>query len=494
LGDTAGVFYNQFRLAHTYPAANIYKGFLSMVDVNGCQTKAVPFNIEIWALPVANFEHDNIRCEKTDIAFRDISTTNNGTISSLVWNFGEPSSGVRNTSTLPAPTHNFATANTFNVSLTAQCSNGCRSTSVSKTVVINPKPLARFILPDTVCLPNAAQFRDASTIADGSQASFTYNWNFGDLGGAGNVLTGSGLTNVSHVYPSSANYVVRLIVTSKDGCIDDTVRTLTSSSLRNQPIAQYIVNTPSQDTPRICFGDSILFRDNSLNVRKSYWIWGNGNVDSVLNPAAQFGLSLPGLYYGTHYIVDNFGCRSANRFFTTIISDVPEVVGKTVYVRPNTPILLTPSYKNATFYEWQLVKPANSASSFLNFDDINYPTCVTSKDLTYLITAFNDACASIPDSFKVKILEVPVIPTAFSPNGDGINDIWDLGSLVNYTGASVQVYDRFGKIVFNRPVFSQSWNGRIQNSGADCPTGVYYYIINPGSGVPVMSGYVTILR
>lgn len=87
------------------------------------------------------------------------------------------------------------------------------------------------------------------------------------------------------------------------------------------------------------------------------------------------------------------------------------------------------------------------------------------------------------------------IPNAFSPNGDGVNDIWDITSLSAYKKVEVAVYDRYGRKVFESLGNIKPWNGQFSNSGALVPTGTYYYIINTNDVAhKIVTGTVTILK
>jgi gliding motility-associated-like protein len=85
-----------------------------------------------------------------------------------------------------------------------------------------------------------------------------------------------------------------------------------------------------------------------------------------------------------------------------------------------------------------------------------------------------------------------IIPNAFTPNGDGINDTWDIQKINNYPDCSVQVFNRYGLLVFSSIGYSIPWDGIYK--GSELPTGTYYYIINLYAGIPVLSGFVVIIR
>jgi gliding motility-associated-like protein len=80
---------------------------------------------------------------------------------------------------------------------------------------------------------------------------------------------------------------------------------------------------------------------------------------------------------------------------------------------------------------------------------------------------------------------------AFSPNGDGVNDQWMLPGLDADTTALVQVYNRYGKLVFQSVAYPKAWDGYFQ--GALLPQGIYYYKISGRAGKQLLSGAVTLI-
>jgi len=84
------------------------------------------------------------------------------------------------------------------------------------------------------------------------------------------------------------------------------------------------------------------------------------------------------------------------------------------------------------------------------------------------------------------------IPNTFTPNGDGINDTWQINALHSYPQCTVLVYNRWGQQVFSSIGYTKPWDGGY--GGKPVPTGVYYYVINLGSNSPPLSGFVTVVR
>jgi len=89
-----------------------------------------------------------------------------------------------------------------------------------------------------------------------------------------------------------------------------------------------------------------------------------------------------------------------------------------------------------------------------------------------------------PDIFSVS-------SNSFTPNGDGINDQWILRGLESDKTATVQVYNRYGRMVFGSSGYTTPWDGHHQ--GSKLPQGTYYYKISVRSGKQVVSGVVSII-
>ena len=101
----------------------------------------------------------------------------------------------------------------------------------------------------------------------------------------------------------------------------------------------------------------------------------------------------------------------------------------------------------------------------------------------------------IADTFKVKS-ERPQcleIPTAFSPNGDGVNDIWEIGRMELYPDAVVEIFNRWGELMFRSSRgYSIPWDGT--RNGKALPMDSYHYIIDLHNGTKPVIGSVTIVR
>lgn len=136
-------------------------------------------------------------------------------------------------------------------------------------------------------------------------------------------------------------------------------------------------------------------------------------------------------------------------------------------------------------YKW-------SPSTGVSDPDILNPSFSPKVNTTYTLTVTTKGGCSGIAQVAISVLKTPIIPSAFTPNGDGINDTWEIKYIDSYPNATVDVYDRNGARVFTSVGYAVPWDGKI--GGKQLPFGVYYYVINTKSGRSAMAGNVTIIK
>lgn len=113
----------------------------------------------------------------------------------------------------------------------------------------------------------------------------------------------------------------------------------------------------------------------------------------------------------------------------------------------------------------------------------------------FYVQSVNGICPSPLGKVTVEVVNPGVvIPNAFTPNGDGINDLWGIAGLENYPGTEVSVFNRIGDRVYHSVNYSNPFDGRY--NGKPLPDGVYYYIVDtkkPDCSAG-LSGSLTIIR
>jgi gliding motility-associated-like protein len=126
---------------------------------------------------------------------------------------------------------------------------------------------------------------------------------------------------------------------------------------------------------------------------------------------------------------------------------------------------------------------------------IKDPVASPSVTTIYTLSITDDKNCEASDSIKITVSGNSsniLVPNAFSPNGDGINDTWIITNLSTYPGATVDVYNRYGQLVFHSENGSKTWDGTY--NGRALPMATYYYIIDLKNNEKKIAGSVTIFK
>lgn len=114
----------------------------------------------------------------------------------------------------------------------------------------------------------------------------------------------------------------------------------------------------------------------------------------------------------------------------------------------------------------------------------------------YPITVSGAAASNYVITYTAGTLDIVTgdisITNAFTPNGDGINDTWDIKNLNLYSQCTVEVLNRYGEKIFYNNGYAKPWDGTF--NGRQLPVGTYYYIIKLKPGAKALTGPVNILR
>lgn len=197
-------------------------------------------------------------------------------------------------------------------------------------------------------------------------------------------------------------------------------------------------------------------------------------------------------YFNSTVIIDTIksyqGCDSVyvQNIINILVKPTVSFNNASVYTLVNTPITLKPITTNASIYNW-------SPKVFLDDSNNEYPVCYPLKDTSYKLIVYSDSGCKDSSYIKVLVSKPIKVPTVFSPNGDGVNDKWEIELLNSYHQNTVQIFDRGGQLLYSSfPGSYKPWNGKY--NGKDLPVGVYYYIIRLSPMQEPIAGYVTILR
>jgi gliding motility-associated-like protein len=233
----------------------------------------------------------------------------------------------------------------------------------------------------------------------------------------------------------------------------------------------------------ICFGASFTpsFNSNatSFSWSPSAGVSNTGIINPVLTPQSS-----------TNYTVTaTLGSCILQR--TVAITVFP---GATVNAGPDATIIAGDVYQmqaggTAGSYLW-------SPSVSLSLATVLNPTASPASTTTYTLQVTTGQGCTATDDVTITVVPYCVKPMeAFSPNGDGINDLWLITNGNCLTSAKAQVFNRYGSKVFEDNNYKNNWNGTYK--GKPLPDGTYYYIISfrlINGRVVLLKGNLTILR
>lgn len=278
---------------HRYAAAGTYSVQLRLVTAAGCADSMLLVNRIKIVDPVAAFTmSDSFRnCPPLITQFTNQSL--NGV--SELWDFGDGTSTSEH-----SPSHFYAVAGTFTVSLTVTGAGGCSAVMRKQVVVKGPSGSIHYS-PTVFCKSPA----DISFTARTNDA-VSYIWDFND--GATVVATDSVIT---HRYNNTGAYLPRLLLSDNSGC---RVPVLGTDTIR-------VINLKAKFEHAggiVCSNDNLAFTNTSTagdSITGCHWTFGDGsyaeNIAGVLH-----GYTNPGTYYPSLTVTTLHGCRDS--FSTTV--------------------------------------------------------------------------------------------------------------------------------------------------------------------------------
>ncbi|MBX7206082.1 MAG: PKD domain-containing protein, partial [Bacteroidia bacterium] len=459
---------------HLYSAEGTYN--VKLVVYSAFCKDSLNKSVTVSFKPKADFSMAPV-CEYDTAKFTDLSQVYVSTLNSWAWDFGDLHTSTQQNSsnkyTLPTTA---PASDSFAVRLIVGATTGCFDTIV-KTVHIFPKPYIAFNLA-APCYTDSAVFASSSSIISGTVQS--YLWDFGDGGS-------DTRSNPRHQYLTSNTYVVQLTATSDKGCST----TVSNNILINPPP---VGDFTFRDT---CVNDTVQFEDLSTTTDGSIsgwrWDFGNGKQDTVKMPRMAY--ASPATYPVKLTLITSSGCTYVNYVNKNIV----------IHDRPKVSFTADPDSTNILFTKITFTNPTNAVKFDWDFGDTTYSSEVnpehdyqdTGRFVVKLVATSDFGCM---DSATGRVIVSPAfsffIPTAFSPNEDGSNEVfYPMGE--GWKTFELTIYNRWGQTIFEgKP--NEAWLGTYNNKVGDwVQDGVYPYmvrVIDQRGKKKYFSGEVTLLR
>jgi gliding motility-associated-like protein len=382
---------------------------------------------------------------------------------SYVWNFGDGSAPV--TSNTARISHNYTKVGVFRVSLVAIDSSTC---NVADTTYLN-----MHVRSDNVSLSFSATklppcdqsvFEFDNTSTGPASKPFTnksFTWDFGD---GTKLAAGAGI--IRHTYAVGGAYNVKLSLNDSNYCNspDSLIKQI---SLAPNVIANFTL------PPAACAPFNASFRNTSTAGQQFFWDFGDGVTSTQTNPSHTY--ARPGTYPVQLIAVDVNTCNKRDTIVKNLVvvnKPTASFTYSPIPSQPNLPVQLVNTSTGAVTYKW-IFGDGNSLVTSKRDSTISYQYQKTATYNVCLVATNATGCSDTTCTPIDVIVEVGFsVPTAFTPNGDGVNDrvlVRGFGiSKVNF-----QIFNRWGELVFASSDIGAGWDGYFK--GKLQAQDVYHY-------------------
>ena len=351
-------------------------------------------------------------------------------------------------------------AGTYTV--TATDANGC--TAVNSVDLIDPPVLTISISGATGLNCSSDCNASATAIANGGVPPYDYTWDGGQ--------TGANPTNLCF----GQNV---LTVTDATGCmLMDTV----NISAIDTVIAEVPTNT------LICSNDSIYLNGTAVGSTITTVGWYEGDTTTLITNQSDTVIFRPIGNYTFFFIVSNGSCSDTTAYAISLVESPRVGVPSPISIFKDEVASIKVTNQDPTYlYNW-------NPGTDLTDSTIAEPISSTRETRIYTLTVTDTNNCTYLDSVEVIYSPDINIPSGFSPNGDGKNDVWRIDILDEFPGATVQVYNRWGELLYEQTNgYREPWDGTYE--GKALPIGTYYYIVDFKSNrFKTATGPITIVK
>lgn len=437
--------------SHLYDRPGTYDIKLTATSDYDCISETTG-QVTVNPSPIANFATSN-DCQYNEINFIDQSYVDNpDDIVTTIYDFGDQSAYVSENN----PAHLYNQPGNYNITMIVTTNNGCTD-NITLPVEIYPIPIASFSA-DQQCENEApTSFTNLSSISSGQIA--LYDWNFAD----GNTST---FPNPTNNYSSDGIYNTQLIVHSNHNCTDTIEIPVT---VLKKPTTYLMADIPESCSP-LCVNFTDFSLPNATNIVNRHWTFGNGEESFDQNPSSCFynESNTDDITFDVQLITRNdLGCSD-----TLLLTDYLEV-----FHNPIAQFKPDPEEKNMYHPEIEFLNYSTGAINYIwdfgdgntsfDYEPVNsYPD--TGLYTIELVALTNRNCK---DTTYENIRILPTVnlymPSAFTPNGDGVNDFAILKSYgIVDQGYNYYVFDRWGTLIFYTNDITKGWDGTYKGEVA----------------------------
>ncbi len=421
---------------YSYATSKNFIVKMKATNANTCTAERTQI-VTVVPLPIAAFAFPALICEnQTMVTLTDQSSVPAGiaSINNWWWSVGGK------TMQGPAPPPATAPGGPLAVKLVVTTMEGCRSDTTTKVIAIRYAPLPAFGIGDLMCNNETIRFTDQSTLPAGAggETIAKWYWTFDNAGGT----TAQNPTS----YFSAGTHNAQLITESRAGC--KSRPTERSFEIYPKPQIQLDINDSCVLVPI-----TYAARDVTGNAIKWDWNFGNGFRAGPTSQTATYNRE--GSRPFAIVAQTARGCKdSLFRPFT--IFDNKSFAGRDTVAAKGEPVQLNARGELNMRYSWS---PAVGLSQV----DIEKPLATLDRDQIYQLYTITDKGCKARSEISIKRFAGPELymPTAFTPNNDGVNDRFFVTPIGIKSFGYMAVYNRWGQLLFRTTNYNEGWDGKL---------------------------------
>ena len=504
---------------HTYADTGVYTIKLVVNGGTSCADSAAS-TLSVFPSFDTRFNSTAPVCKDVSVQFTDATFATYGPVNKWIWNFGDPGSGVNNSSTARNPTHTFAASGTYNVQLISSSQKGCIDTLLAPVIIVDT-PALRLPNDTLICSVDTLQIRAQKDIPGGT-IRWSPNYMISDVNSftplvspdvtttyTATLSDPSGCSTTKSFTINVVDFVTLATMPDTTICRTDSIQLriqsdglqyswsptagLSNSKIKNPKAAPGAASTTYRLTSTIgkcsktaditirtvpypaanagldsaiCFGrNAQLFASggSSYSWTPSFFLSATNIPNPIVrNPA-----------FSVQYVVrvtDTLGCPkpATDTVNINVVKLVANAGPRDTSIVRGQPLQLQGT--GGEFYLW-------TPSTYLSNPNISNPISTPTDSIEYVLSVRNAVGCTATDTINVRVFFLEpglYVPTAFTPNGDGINNTFKPIALGIRSLDNFVIYNRFGELVFQTKQIGNGWDGKYKGAGQGTDTFVWY--------------------
>ncbi len=395
---------------------------------------------------------NEVACIGSPLTFTDRSQSFTQ-VKNYYWDLGDGSTSTAQT----PPAHSYPKEGNYTARLAITGMDGCNSDTISKIIIVGDAPVSAFTVHDA-CTGVTPELIDESTVKTGAIARWQWKLD-------GHAVSASQIPKLP--VETTGNHQLQLIVQSSLGCVSN--ETSRSFNVKPLPVIDFAADDNCVNTPVTLKGYQA---DDQTTINTWNWYFPDGGTAN--GQTASHAFSIAGKKNIVLKAEATNGCSSLPVSKSILVNKASVYAGADTIIIQDTYFRLNGVISQAgdkpVSLKWTPEEGLENSASLTTKG-------TTEKDQQFTLTATTAEGCKAEDAVQVIVFKGAAIyvPTGFSPNHDGKNELLrprfiGIKKIFNFS-----VYNRWGQMIFSTNRQDDGWDGTV--NGKDQPVGTYVWTL-----------------